>query len=241
MYRMRTLGFRDMMSCRTELRSMFAEEPATFAAAAEPVVQYFRSRFVDDEGRPACPLVRVFRTHLYERLGPDDRAFAKAILPNADSIDGLRCLVLMATAGDEPDWNSRERSRGHRAIPLASERVVEAAPMISQLIKQLGVEISTVLRPDPSILIETSHTSGNVFYVPNAKGSPHIVAQDDFVERYRIESVIGFGGMAASGELLATIVFSRVPISPEVADFFRVIGLNLRLALLPFVRKPLFD
>ena len=51
---------------------------------------------------------------------------------------------------------------------------------------------------------------------------------------------LGFGGMVASGDVFATIMFSKVPIAPDTADLFKVIGLNLNLALLPIARKPLF-
>lgn len=53
-------------------------------------------------------------------------------------------------------------------------------------------------------------------------------------------AVLGFGGLISSGDLFATIMFSKVPIPPDVADQFRVIGLNLKIAVLPFARKPLF-
>ena len=46
--------------------------------------------------------------------------------------------------------------------------------------------------------------------------------------------------MLASGDLYTVILFTKVPISTEVADYFKVIGLNLKLALLPIARKPLF-
>lgn len=80
-----------------------------------------------------------------------------------------------------------------------------------------------------------------VFHVAEARDSPFIVAQEDFVLPYGIESVVGFGGMMTTGDLFATILFSKVPVSSSVADHFKVIGLNLRVAMLPIARKPLFD
>lgn len=239
MYNLSRFGFSDMMDCRARLRSIFDEEPATIGEAGQRVTQFFHRELADAKGEPACALVRLFKTHLYNGLDEDRKKFVRAILPEADRMPSLRCLVLVGTAGDRDEWNSPERSRGHRAIPLASEKMVEEAPMISQLIKQLGVKISTVLRPDPSLLLDVRDTSHNVFYVGAALGSPFIVAQSEFVEPYGIRSVVGFGGMVASGDLFATIMFSKVPISPETADLFKVIGLNLKLALLPIARKPL--
>lgn len=241
MYDVTRFGFNDMMRCRGELRALFdPPAPETLGEAGDRVVQYFHSRFVDDEQRSAFALVRLFKTHAFSDLDENLKRFARGIAPDADQISNMRCLVLLATAGDLPAWNSRHESRGHKAIPLVSEQVVEKAPMIAQLIRQFGVKISTVLQPDPSLLLDANQNSDNVFYVPQAAGSPYIVAQEEFVSRYRIVSVVGFGGMLPSGDLFATILFSKIPISPETADMFKVLGLNLKLAILPLVRKPLF-
>jgi hypothetical protein len=55
-----------------------------------------------------------------------------------------------------------------------------------------------------------------------------------------VESVLGFGGLLPSSELFATIFFTRVPIPRNVADMFRPLALNQKLALLPFVDRKVF-
>ena len=44
-----------------------------------------------------------------------------------------------------------------------------------------------------------------------------------------------------SGELFATILFSRTPIPREVADLFKTLALNVKVALLPFVGTRIFS
>ncbi|HEX3582652.1 MAG TPA: hypothetical protein VH087_12875 [Thermoanaerobaculia bacterium] len=233
-------GFKEMMECRGRIRDLFAYDPPTLEDAAERAVQFLRSEFLDAHGAPACALVRFFKTHLYRDLPDDLQAVARAAAPAVGADPDLRCLTLIATRGDEPAWNSRRTSRGHRAIPLLSVEMVQQAPMIAQLITQLGVPIANVVRPSRELLLDQEQKAHNVFYVPRALGSPHIVAQEEFVAGYGIASVLGFGGLLASGDLFATIMFSKVPIPPEVADQFRVVGLNLKIGILPFVRKPVF-
>jgi hypothetical protein len=233
-------GFKDMMECRGRIRDLFSDDPPTLEDAAERAVEYLRSQFVDSDGAPACALVRFFKTHPYHDLPADLRGVVDAAAPEASANPDLRCLTLIATRGDEEAWNSRLTSRGHRAIPLVSVEMVQQAPMIAQLITQLGLPIANVVRPSRALLLDQEQTAHNVFYVPRAIGSPHIVAQEEFVLRYGIQSVLGFGGLLASGDLFAAIMFSKVPISPDVADQFRVVGLNLKIAILPFARKPLF-
>jgi hypothetical protein len=229
-----------MMECRARVRDLFADDPATLEEAAQRAVDFLYSEFVDGAGAAACALVRFFKTHPYRDLPEDLQAVARAAAAEAEIVPELRCLTLIATRGDEPDWNSRLASRGHRAIPLLSVEMVQQAPMIAQLITQLGLPIANVVRPSRGLLLDLNQTAHNVFYVPRALGSPHIVAQDEFVMRHGIESVLGFGGLLASGDLFATILFSKVAIPPEVADQFGVVGLNLKIAILPFARKPLF-
>lgn len=239
-YDLSRFGFGEMMACRGRIRDLLADDPATLEEAAGRAVEFFRRELVDERGQPACALVRFFKTHPYRDLPEDLQAVVRAASPDAAPTPDLRCLTLVATRGDEPDWNSRSTSRGHRAIPLMSVEMVQQAPMIAQLITQLGLPIADVVRPSRALLLDQEQTTHNVFYVPRALGSPHIVAQEEFVVRYGIQSVLGFGGLLASGDLFAVILFSKVAISPDAADQFRVVGLNLKMAILPFARKTLF-
>lgn len=239
-YDVSEFGFADMMDCRRRIRDLYADDPPTFEDAAERAVEFFHRELVDERGERACALVRFFKTHPYSELPDDLEAVVRAAVPDAPPVPDLRCLTLIATRGDEPDWNSRLASRGHRAIPLMSVEMVQQAPMIAQLITQLGLPIANVVRPSRALLLDQEQTTHNVFFVPRALGSPHIVAQEEFVVRYGIQSVLGFGGLLASGDLFAVILFSKIPISPGAADQFRVVGLNLKIAILPFARKPLF-
>ena len=239
-YNLSRFGFGDMMDCRSRIRELFADDPSTLEEAAERAVEFFRRELVDERGEPACALVRLFKTHPYRDLPEELQAVVRRAAPEAAQIPDLRCLTLVATRGDEPEWNSHLTSRGHRAIPLMSVEMVQQAPMIAQLITQLGLPIANVVRPSRALLLDQEQTTHNVFFVPRAFGSPHIVAQEEFVVRYGIQSVLGFGGLLASGDLFAVILFSKVAIPPDAADQFRVVGLNLKIAILPFARKPLF-
>lgn len=239
-YDLSRFGFRDMMDCRSRIRDVFAADPPTLEDAAERAVEFFHRELLDEQGAPACALVRFFKTHPYHDLPHDLQAVARAATPAVASLPDVRCLTLVATRGDEPAWNSRRTSLGHQVIPLISVEMVQQAPMIAQLITQLGLPIANVVRPSRALLLDQDQTSHNVFFVPQALGSPYIVAQEEFVTRYGIQSVLGFGGLLASGDLFAVILFSKVPISPDAADQFRVVGLNLKIAILPFARKTLF-
>lgn len=229
------------MECRTEFRSLLDHRPVrSQEAAAQRIVDFLYESFIDADGAPACALVRLFKTQLFDGLDEELKDVARRIEPRADALQELRCLTLLATRGAREEWNSRHASRGHRAIPLASEDFIDQAPMIAQLFRQFGARVSQVIRPDRSLLLDTKETTFNVFHVEDAEGSAFIPGQD-FVREAGVRSVVGFGGMIATGDMFVAIMFSRVPVSHEVADQFKVLGLNLRLALLPVARMPVFD
>ena len=112
--------------------------------------------------------------------------------------------------------------------------MVARLPMIAQLIKQFGLEVETLLSPDPALMVDLNQQNFNVFYVPDALGSPIIPAQAEFVIPYRVHSVLGFGGVLPSNDLFAVILFSKVPISRDTAEMFKPLALNIKMATLPF-------
>jgi hypothetical protein len=147
----------------------------------------------------------------------------------------------MATVGLAAEWNSTALSKGHRAIPLPSPEIVEKAPMISQLIKELGLELSSVLQPSPEVVRELAGKRHGVFYVRDAKGSPYIPAQDEFVRRFGISSVVGFGGMLPTGDFFSIILFSTVSVPPESADRFKSLALDVKTGFSRFSEANVFN
>jgi hypothetical protein len=109
--------------------------------------------------------------------------------------------------------------------------------MLQNLIKQLGLSVSLVVKPDPALLLDMEQKTYNVFLVPEALGSPYIPAQKEFVVPYGIKSVTGFGGMLPSGDVFMVIIFLKVPVSRESSALFKNLSLNIKLAVLPFENK----
>jgi len=229
----------EMLRCGLDLRRV-TKECATMADAARSIVHYFHDGFAGEDGARQCALVRFYKTHAYGALDGELRSFADGLMGGRAPWDTMRCLVLLASAGDEPEWNDPRRSRGHRAIPLPSVQIVEQAPMIAQLVREMGLDLEHVVAPEPELIRGMEGKTYNVFYVPEAKGSPFIPAQD-FVERHGIRSVVGCGGINLTGDLYSLILFSRAPIPPESADRFRNVALDLKLSISRFRDDDVFD
>ena len=230
----------DMLKCSLRLRET-ATGAATLEASAQRVCRFLYDELHGPNTPRACVLVRCYKTHSYSGLDPELQTFARGMLAGAPATPTMKCLTLMATVGAAAPWNSRHLSRGHRAIPLPSPEIVGKAPMISQLIKELGMELSAVLQPSPEIVKELAGKRHGVFHVEDAVGSPYIPAQDDFVIRYGVRSVLGFGGMLFTGDLFAVILFSMVPVPASAADRFRTLALDVKSAFSRFDETTAFN
>jgi hypothetical protein len=216
---------------------------STMESAARAGCTFVRDELRDPRGERAGILVRFYKTHRYGDLPPDIQRVAKraygAIAFSPPEPD-MRCLVLLATVGDEPAWNDRRMSKNHQAIPLPSRHIVESAPMVAQLIRELGLDLAEIIQPAQGVVRELAGRTYGVFHVADALGSPYIPAQD-FVQRHGVRSVIGFGGAVSSGDLAAMIVFSRVPIAIDVADRFRALALDVTESFARFLPQNTFD
>lgn len=240
MYSLTRFTLKEMTECGSALRKI-GIDTVSMEEVANKIVGYFYDQFLDQEtGQSAFALVRLFKTHAYVELPLELQQIAQQKMGTTFIQPDLKCLTLLATAGDRPDWNIRTASIGHQAIPLLSQEMVTQAPMISQLIKQLGLTIDNVISPDPNLLMNLQERTYNVFHIPDANGSPYIPAQTEFVHPFQIQSVLGFGGMLPSGNLIATILFSKLPIQRETAELFKPLSLNAKMAVLPFDQGPIF-
>ncbi len=226
-------SLRDMAECGAVLRTLGGGSP-NFQAAMQHMAEYLYRHFRHPGGtEEQCVLVRGFATCPYEALDEADRVLADRVLGRTPRSPDMKCLSLLGTAGLQPGWNDRMNSRRYRAIPLVSEQFVAQFPMFSQLLKQFGVKIQPVIRSDSDLLMDWEERTHNVFYVPEAVDSPYVPVQQDFVLRYGVRSVLGFGGLLPSHELFAVVLFSKARIPAATADHFRTLALCAKLALLP--------
>jgi len=172
--------------------------------------------------------------HILTKTWTQLKRFAVDALGHEPEVASTKCLTLLATAGVKDGWNSRLLSKHHKTIPLPSGEMVRAFPMISNLVSQLGLEVTEFLNPSPSMMLDIDQRTYNVFHVGDAVGSDFLVDWESFVVTMGIKSTVGFGGMLPSGNLFAVIVFCAVHVAAVIASMFRAISLSAKLALLPF-------
>ena len=195
-------------------------------ATAQRIVALLADTFHDSDGVRELALTRGYRTCRFARLSTDAARIAAA--SGTDVTQSTRCLVLSATVGMEPAWNHVEQSHSHRVIPLLSAAAIRAMPMVSRLLSDFGIRLEQLLSEKSEL--DSARPPG-LFYVDSAVGSPHIPAQREFVLRYGIRSVVGFGGTMPDGEVFAFIMFARVPVSFEIASACKLLAVQASVAL----------
>lgn len=212
------------------------QQAQSMEQCADLLVRHLYDNLIDGRtGERACALVRFFKTQPLADLEPKLKTIARATLQDGiEATPGMKCLTLLATAGDEPDWNSRHTSRGHAAIPLPSARIVERFPMIAQLIRQLGFDVAEVVSADPGLIMDMSERATGVFYIPDAAGSPYIPAQTGFVEPHDIRTVMGFGGALPSGNVFVIVLFTKTRVLKERAEMLNLLAIGVKGAVLKF-------
>jgi hypothetical protein len=226
----------DMAICSSALRRC-ADGANSMEEAGHRIVRLLYDGLSGgSDRRRACVLVRLFKTHPYAGLPAELQDFAR-LLVASEPEPSMKCLMLVSTVGDRPEWCSRHLSVRHKAIPLPSTEVVECFPMISNLVRQLGLQLHKIVQPDPRCLTDLSLKTYNVFHVPQAIGSPYIPAQQDFVIPHGIHSCLGFGGVFPDGDLFAVVAFARLGTTPDTASMFKSLSISVKTALLPFEQK----
>lgn len=189
----------------------------------------------------ACVLIRCYKTHPFGELPSELQAFVRSAAAEPDELrEHTKCLVLLGTAGSEPDWNSRLTSRQHQAIALSSVGGIQQAPMIARLFSDFGVELQKLVNPADHQMQTVRAKTYGVFYVENANGSPAIPAQE-FVRRHHVTSVIGCGGELPRDEMFASILFSRVSVDRTTAERFRTLALDMKASFFRFGTSETFS
>ena len=177
-------------------------------------------------------LSRVFATIPFGELPDFNQKFVTTLASSKNITtllnDDLPVLSLLGSRGRKAAWNDRRSSQGHIGIPLASADFIESIPMVSRLLKELGVDFAWLKEFDTDIVKEKIGTISGLFYVPDAPTSVDakgrkIIAAQDFVQSNSVKTVFGMGGGYLRGTIIVMIVFTDEVL--EERDIERFMGL----------------
>jgi hypothetical protein len=148
-------------------------------------------------------LVRMYATVPFGKLPVANSAFVSQLAQTHNITqlikDDTLVLSLLGTRGSKPAWNDRRQSQGHVGIPLASAAFIDKIPMMSRLLKEVGLNLDWFDRQDTDIVIKAMGRVSGVFYVQDARTAVDqqgrkIIAAQDFVEANQVQTVFGLAG-----------------------------------------------
>ena len=189
--------------------------------AAQQLVTAIYERF-----EQSVIIARVFVSVPFADLPMPNQEYVRKLAAAGSEITlDTPVLSLVATRGVEPAWNDRRLSHGHKGIPVISSAFVGAIPMISRLLRELGVPVEWADSHDTEMIVQTIGTTAGVFFVDDAAEATDsegrkIIPAQDFVADYGVKSVFGTGGAYLTGQMLVLVVFCRDRVSRPTAERF---------------------
>ena len=190
--------------------------------AAQALAQAIQKQFEE-----SVVLARLFVTVNFDALPASNQAFVRELTKGSDTdlAGNVPVLSLVGTSGQESNWQDRRKSEGHVGIPLMSSDFVDAIPMISRLLKELGVPMDWVDTRESDLIQKTIGQSDGLFFVTDASEATDtegrkIIAAQDFVNEYGVKSVFGVGTAYPGSQLVVLVVFCRDGFSRDAAENF---------------------
>ncbi len=208
---------------------------ASLEEAAQRMVDMLYNEYID-----SLVLLRLYATVPFGKLPAFNRAFVTQVAQAnhiTDQIkDNTMILSLLGTRGAQASWNDRRKSHGHVGIPLASAAFIDQIPMMSRLLKEVGLDLNWIERKDSNMIIEAMGRASGVFYVENAATAVDslkrkIIAAQDFVTANQVKTVFGLAGGYATNPIFITLIaFSRDAMVKSQAALFTPLISNFKAA-----------
>lgn len=230
-----------IISLRNKIREAM-QDSAILEEAAQRFCEVMYREF-----KESIVLTRLFATIPFAKLPDSNQAWVSKLAASQEISslvnDDTLVLSLLGTHGQEAAWCSRRNSEGHVGVPLASADFIDRIPMMSRLLKEMGLDLAWVERQDTGIVAKTMGAIAGVFYVPDAKkavdhkGRPIIAAQD-FVDAYQVETVFGLGGSyLTTGTFITITIFTREMLEKSQAERFMFLVNEFKAATMHLVSR----
>ena len=192
-------------------------------ALYEQAAQKF-SEALYQEFSPSVVLARVYVSIPFAQLPTANKTFVNNLAAGKGVgnliTETTPILSLAGTAGQKPAWMDRRKSQGHVGIPLCSASFVDAIPMMSRLLQELGLNLAWFDKQDLSVVEKTAGGLAGLFYVAQAAQATDahgrkIIAAQDFVSANGIQTVFGMGTSYVGGKFAVSIVFTTETIDRD--------------------------
>jgi len=220
----------DLVTFSSDIRAA-GSDATTMVEAACAVTRYLYDNLRAADGAPACALVRVFKTHLFDHLPPERQETARQVAP--DVRPETPCMTLLSSNGDP---NRPEPGVPAEWVLPFTEQSFRTIPLIPQILTEIGLDLESAVDPDRALDVRVRHQRFNVFLEGDLSNSALLPepSHRERVAQIGMRSLAVVGGILPSGELLLVMWYGLEEIPARVADLFRSLGLAIEAALIPF-------
>ncbi len=223
------------MACATDLLRLGTGATDLGRVAERLVRSLHGSLNLSQSEEPRCPLVRLYKTVQYHRLAPELRRAAASRLGKVPDDPSLRCMTLLASAGDVPGWTDPTGYSACCVIPVGSRETLEHSSPYGALFDDIAGAIAHSTAPS-SERPSGSHThTFSIVHVLQDGGNPSSPAREDWIGAYDIRSALAFGAPLPDEEWFSIVLFSRDLIPERTAQMFKPLAISAQIALSPYV------
>ncbi|MEV6937202.1 SpoIIE family protein phosphatase [Streptomyces sp. NPDC051132] len=200
-------GLSETARCTAHLRTAVSRAPSQ-GAAAQAIADFFYDSLVDGRAGRACAAVGTFLA------GPRKAVAAASEHPR-------RRMFLAGFRGPYAHSPGTEGS-SPLDVPSLSPGTFATAPSVYRLLERLEATAEDTNGAGHPV------SDVGVVHLPGSQ----IEGLEELLPGQDVRSALVFGGTLSPGERFAVVLFSRLPLSSEVATLFRTVTGSTRLALL---------
>lgn len=218
-----------------DLRQNIKEAVSDTACLVDAAQAFARLLFETYAG--SLVMVRLYGVVSASALPEADRQFATRLARGSgvEILDSTPVLSLWGTYGQKAEWNHRELSQKHRAIPLLGSTHVRRIPMVAGLLKDLGVDLGALDTPSPVTTLRMLGGLNGLFYVPDARNERDedgqlVIPAQDFVDAFGVKSVFGMGGAYLDGTFVVAILFCKESLPRRVVRRFSLLISHFKIS-----------
>ncbi len=221
-------GYNDYHIARlTEFRAGI-EEALGSSRTLQEAAQSF-AELLYEELEASTVLARVFTTVRFGVLPGSDKQFVKGVATErgcGDELDDQTVVVsLLGSRGRQPSWNHRYQSASRLGIPLLSTSFIKTIPMLARLLNAADTGVRWIEKQQTRIVVKSFGQMAQLLYVDDARAAAtgdgfKIVADQVFVERFDVGTVLGLGGVYLNGSYVSAMLFTNELIPQEKAEKF---------------------
>jgi hypothetical protein len=222
----------DIRTFGRSLMTSYRDSEPSFESAAQRIGQEVYNQFPDEDGNPIFALLRTYRLCNQHEFPPE---YPPITNPSSER----QWLALVASVGDEQEWNDRLGDKDEAIIPVDALTSPLLKAAFEQLTLQPGKKTEATAYPG-MITRQEKISPTHYFYVEHALENPNIINQDTLIKPYGIESVLGIGCPFLSGSFQISVFFSKIHLTPRDVQFLIQLAPFISAVLSTYDEKGLY-